>query len=341
MFSQILVPLDGSARARRAIPVAARIARVCEGSVVLLSILAPPLDLASQAQLALIPPEDRAAERKRLAAELSRLATSKELEGVKTATEVAEGLPAAIILDSAQRRQADLIVLCSHGCTGITRWALGSVAQKVARHSPVPVLILHEERGEPSSEQPQILQTRPIHVMVALDGSPLAESALLPAVQLSVALSAPFPGALHLVQVLPFSTAFEYSQDDAFAKARQQEVQAAEVYLHAVQKRLLEENPDIYVRISTATSMDTAGTLIDIAETGTGEGVSAITDASDIIALATHGRSGPARWVIGSIAERILGATRLPLLIVRPRQQGDEPSTRQKSDAETSWVDVL
>ena len=108
MFSQIIIPLDGSARARRAIPVAARIAHEREGSIVLLSILAPPLGLASQAQLALIPPEDQAAE-------LSRLTTSRELKGVKTVTEVAEGLPAAAILDRVQARQADLIVLCSHG----------------------------------------------------------------------------------------------------------------------------------------------------------------------------------------------------------------------------------
>lgn len=336
MFSRIVVPLDGSARARQAIPVAARIARACEGSIVLLSVLSPPLDLASQAQLALTPPEDWGAEHKKIARELARLAASEELEGVESVTEVTEGSPAAVILDRARALQADLIVLCSHGRTGITRWALGSVAQKVARQSPVPVLILREGRDVSTSEPPQILQTRPIHVMVALDGSPLAERALLPAVQLSVALSAPFHGALHLVRVLPFSTAFEYNQDDAFAHARRQEFQKAEEYLHAVQQWLLEKNHDIYVRTSIATSMDTAETLIELAETGEGEGMRSTTEACDIIALATHGRSGPTRWVMGSIAERMLGATRLPLLIVRPSQQEVEPGAHQEYNAEAS-----
>lgn len=328
MFSRIIVPLDGSARARQAIPIAARIAVACEGSVALLGVLTPPLDLVPHTQRALISPKEWAAERSRIATELSQIATSKELDGVKTTTEVVEGSPAAAILDGAQARQADLIVLCSHGRTGFTRWALGSVAQKVARHSPIPVLVLRAKRGESPNEQTQVLQARPIHVMVALDGSQFAESALLPAVHLSLALSAPFPGALRLVHVLPFSTAFEYGQDDAVAKARREEAKKAEEYLHAIQKELLERYSDIHVMTSIATSMDTAETLLNIAETGAGEGMVS-TSVSDIIALSTHGRSGPAHWVMGSIAERILGATRLPLLIVRSRHQADEPFTRQ------------
>lgn len=250
------------------------------------------------------------------------------LEGIEVAQEVIQGNPAATILARAQAQQTDLIVMCSHGRTGIKRWALGSVAQKVARHSSASVLILREGESGFFNEQPQI---RPARVMIALDGSSLAESAIQPAIALGTALSAPFPGALHLVQVLPFSNDFDYGQDDAVAKARRHDVQEAQTYLRGLQKQLLEENSDLYIMASLAMSMDIAETLLTIAETGEGDGMSAITSTSDIIALATHGRSGPARWVMGSVTERMLGATRLPLLVVRPPQASAPEARREAS----------
>ncbi len=315
MFERILIPLDGSARAARAIPVAARIARVTGGSLVLLTVV-PPAEALAWPEVALYPPEAQAKERERAALELSRVANSAPLRGIQAVQEVLQGSPAATILDVVQERQIDLVVMCSHGRTGIVRWALGSVAQKVARLSPVPVLILRNGASELIDEQPRI---RPMRVMIALDGSVLAEQALQPAAELSAALSAPFPGALHLVRVLPFPNEFEYGQDDALAKARQQDVQEAQTYLRDLQTRLLKEWPDMYIMTSLAMSMDIAQTLLSIAETGEGEGMNAITSTSDLVALATHGRSGPARWVMGSVTERILGATDLPLLIIRPR----------------------
>ena len=331
MFQRIVVPLDGSERAGEAIPVAARIARASTGSIVLLSVQGPPIDFARQRQFASLSLEDRVAERKAMAVELARLAASEELKGITTVTEVIEGLPALTILERAQVQQADLIILCSHGRSGITRWAMGSVAQKVARHSTMPVLVLRT--GWPMDMPDHGI--RPLRVMVALDGSPLAESALLPAAQLSAALSAPRPGELHLVRVLPFSTAFDYGQEDDVAKLRQEKMQEARTYLQEVTQKLAEQSPDqvsMQVNTSVATSLDTAETLINIAETGDGEGMTRITSTCDVIALATHGRSGPARWVMGSITERILGATRLPLLIVRPRQIDDQPAEKKSAE---------
>ena len=314
MFQRILVPFDGSARAARAIPVAARIARATGGSLVLLTVL-PSLEALAWSEVAFYPPEAQSKEHERAEVELRRVAEDATLRGIPTVQEVLEGNPATTILDVAQERHIDLIVMGSHGRTGIMRWALGSVAQKVARQSPAPVLILRDGANELSDEQPRI---RPMRVMIALDGSALAEQALQPAAELSAALSAPFPGAIHLVRVLPFSNDFEYGQDDALTRARREDVQEAQTYLRDLQTRLLKEKPDLYVMTSLAMSMDIAQTLLSIAETGEGEGMNAITSTSDLIALATHGRSGLARWVMGSVTERILGATTLPLLIIRP-----------------------
>lgn len=330
MFQRIIVPLDGSERARQAVLVAARIARDAGGSLLLLSVLHPPMNLTWQMETGLIQAESRVAERRELEGELARLAASEELKGIEVATEVVDDLPAQAILEKARIYPADLIVLCSHGRSGLIRWALGSVAQKVARHSTMPVLILRA--GWPMTLPPHGI--RPFRVMVALDGSPLAESALLPAAQLSAALSAPLPGELHLVRVLPFSNDFEYGQNDTFAKTKQQATQETQAYLQTI-KQQLSEQANVQILSSIATSLDTAETLISIAETGEGNGLSRVMDSCDLIALATHGRSGPARWVMGSITERILGATRLPLLVVRP-QHTSEQLASQENDAQPS-----
>src|SRR5258708_36272244 len=197
MFQRILVPLDGSARAEQAIPVAARIAQAFGGSITLLRVVTHPIDTVAYLMQ---PPE---ATEKALSASharaidyLTRLANSDELAGVATAMEVTGSIPTQTILSAARLQQVDAIIMCSHGDAGCRRWALGSVAQKVARHSPVPVLILPEGTDLTPNLPPE--GTRPVQVLVGLDGSSLAEAALVPAVPLSVALSAPIQGALHL-----------------------------------------------------------------------------------------------------------------------------------------------
>lgn len=324
MFQRIMVPLDGSERARQAIPVAARIARASGGSLILFSVLAPSTNLTWQMETGLMLAESQQVKQRELEEELKRLAASEELRGIETITEVVEDLPAQAILERARARAVDLIVLCSHGRSGITRWALGSVAQKISRYSTIPVLIL---RSGQALTLP-VPGSRRVRVLVGLDGSPLAESVLLPAARLSAALSAPLPGELHLVRVLPFSADFEYGQEDTYAKVKRRAKQDAQIYLQKASEKLAQQI-DIETHLSIATSLDIAETLLSIAETGEGEGLLRITNSCDMLALSTHGRSGLARWMLGSITERVLDTTHLPLLVVRPQDAGT-PATRQK-----------
>ncbi|MEO8955219.1 MAG: universal stress protein, partial [Ktedonobacteraceae bacterium] len=76
---------------------------------------------------------------------LTGIANSDLFADITTTTEVAFGLPAPHILAFMEQQAVNLIVLCSHGRTGFTRWVLGSVAQRVIHHSRVPMLVLHEE----------------------------------------------------------------------------------------------------------------------------------------------------------------------------------------------------
>jgi nucleotide-binding universal stress UspA family protein len=324
MFQHILVPLDGSARAERAIPVAARIARATGGCVTLLRAVTLASEFAWQTMESAIWQENFEADRARATDYLARIAASEELTGMTVMPEVANGHPAQLILAVADSQSldippVDLIIMCSHGVTGFQRWVLGSVAQHVARHSPVPVLVLNERGDALTTLHPD--SPRSVRVLVGLDGSSLAEATLVPAANLSVALSAPAQGILHLARVIPWPAEEEIRQSKMVTAARELALSEARAYLDTVQRRLQAgELAQVHLIITSSVALraDVADTLIGMAETGAYQEGTGKFNGCDMIALATHGRSGLEHWVIGSVAERILGTTKLPLLIVRP-----------------------
>jgi len=326
MFERILVPLDGSPRAEQALPVATRIARASGGSLILLQVVSPPIDYGGGlTQTPLMTEQVIETELAMSSGYLDRVTKARELAEIETTTEVMFGLPAQDILAIAESRSVDLIVMCSHGRTGFTRWVLGSVAQKIAHHCPVPVLVLREGR-------PLIPESRPDSVhhltaLVPLDGSPLAEAALVPAANLVAALAAPAPGALHLTQVVKqLST----TADEGFIiQLNEETVERAKAYLMSVKEHLQAGLKDRKLTItwSVALDADAADAIIGTADQREQQEGSDSHDKSgsygcDLIAMSTHGRGGLERWVMGSVMERVLGATRLPMLIVRPQNNG-------------------
>ncbi|MBF6590622.1 MAG: universal stress protein [Ktedonobacterales bacterium] len=313
MFSRILVPLDGSERAARALPVAARVARVSGGTLVLLQVLNAPAELLPYVVPG-IEPSTLGADLQGATNYLASLAALPEVAGVPVEVEVHAGLAPSMILAMARSRQAALIVLSSHGRSGLARWALGSVAQKVARHAEVPVLLLRQDSLASSGSR--AAPERPLRALVALDGSPAAEAALGPAAQLIVALAAPAPAALHLVQVVAPSASDVVASD----------------YLRATAERLRAATPadlQLDVSWSLVRDEDAAHALARTAETGeradesadeSADGGTAAPGASDLIALTTYGASGHQAWAMGGVAERLLHSTKLPLLLLRPSE---------------------
>ena len=200
------------------------------------------------------------------------MASSPDLEGIKVQTEVLAGHPAHMILSFAQDHPVDLIVMCSHGASGFKRWVMGSVAQKVVRHSSVPTLVLREGTSLPISPHPQ--EAGSIQVMVALDGSALAETVLVPAAYLSAALSAPAQGVLHLVRVLPIPEVESdlpematLERNEVAAAASRQATAAGKDYLRTVVQRLHEGDLASLHLVSTssvALNADVAVTLIQL-----------------------------------------------------------------------------
>ncbi len=338
MFQRILVPLDGSTRAERALPVAARLARASDGTVVLLRVVSTPIEWRSH-HFQPFPEGALQLDSEAAMNYLNTLLSLQDLEGIGVKTKTLPGDAASGILDAAKEEQSDLIVICSHGDTGFKRWFVGSVAQKVARHGPVPVLILHEEGSLPTSSYPD--RSRPLCAlmgMVALDGSVLAETALLPAASLVAALAAPACGTLLLTRVvtLPGTESKGGHRVHVDPQMREQLLDEATEYLNTVAERLrhdLAGQLDLTITSSVAVGMDVADALIRAAENGEEAGGIRTSGSCSLLALATHGREGVQRLALGSVTERVLGATRLPLLIVRPpERQKPAMSTEQEKD---------
>jgi nucleotide-binding universal stress UspA family protein len=316
MFKRILVPLDGSDRAEQAIPLAARIAHASDGTVILMQVAPIPVDFRAEAkQPAEIYPENIIEEGKSLAFNyLDNVSRIAELVGVETEIRVEHGHVAPSILAAVEPLDVDLIVMCSHGYSGFKRWALGSVAHKIVAHSPVPVLMLRD--GGPA------LTTKPIYALVALDGSPLAESVLVPVVELIASLAPLVRKTLHLVRVIDLPAAYSYGKFAANAfvdQLREEARHEAQAYLAAVADRLTDGGgvvPDLTVTTSIAVNPDVAEALVQMTEQELHAG-----GHFDLVAMATHGRGGLQRWVMGSVTQRVLHHSTLPMLVVRSVEQ--------------------
>jgi nucleotide-binding universal stress UspA family protein len=312
MFYRIVVPLDGSPRAESAIPVAARLARASHGTVIFMRSVETWMTLVPPAETTPFAPQPSLASElvEHGAAYLKRIAERNELAGVNTITRVVEGPAAESILELSQTERADLIVICARGVKGYHRWKLGGVTQHVIHHAQTPTLALNElTAGDPAGQFASVQR-----VLVPLDGSPLAETAIPAAIQL-LAAQAPDTGVLHLVQVIsPFAS-------EELRRPIADLVLQANQYLQRLAERLNNaptEDLRLTFTYEVLVDADAASAILTVAEPAREAPGAQRGPGYDLIALATHGRTGILRWSLGSITERVLQATELPLLIVRP-----------------------
>ena len=299
MFNKVIVPLDGSELAERALPSALQLGARHEAEVVLLRVSVPEKVLVPDTHVAggygLLWP-DQSLEQSRAEAEeyLRALSRARVSPGQPVRLEVVEGSVAEEILEAAAREHADLIVMSSHGYSGVTRWVLGSIAEKVLPAAPCPVLVL---RGE-----------RPLRrFLVPLDGSELSERALTPALAAAAVLGA----EVTLLRVLTPVPAAEKEQLDTRERGLGERLegeirQAAEESLRAALAR--RPTPGVTVRLAVEYG-PAAETILQYAET----------HHMDVIAMSTHGRAGLSRWLYGSVTEKVLHGGRHSMLVVRPQ----------------------
>ena len=191
MFKQILVPLDGSTLAECALPHAVAMARTFSARIVLLRVMEQP----DREEVVLpVDPLDWEMRRAEAQAYLERLAGRFREVDVEAATLVLEGQPTERIVDYAHESAVDLILLSSHGRSGLSGATIGSVLQKVILRSRTSIMIVRAYREGPAD--PTGLQYR--RIVVPLDGSRRAESALAPV----SALARHFDSQIRLLHVL-------------------------------------------------------------------------------------------------------------------------------------------
>lgn len=300
----VLVPLDGSIVSEAALPYAEAFAAAGGGPLRLLAVVE-----REPGGLSDIPADVRAhlehLREQSLEGYLGLTAGALRDRGAQVTTALVKGEPVDEILARADEDDVLAVVMATHGRGGIDRWLVGSVADKVLRMCTRPVLLVRPpETHEPARKVS-------FHrVMVPLDGSPLAEAALAPAGQLAAATGAEVvlvraePWLSSMVPVYGYLPDIDRMDTDAAAEAK--------AYLEGVRGRLPEG-----VRVETIVLRGAPSDMLV---------KFALHERVDLVVMATHGRGGLRRLVVGSSADRMVRSG-APVLLVRPPAGAAEADT--------------
>jgi nucleotide-binding universal stress UspA family protein len=298
-YQRILVPLDGSELAEKALKPAVVIAESMDGDLLCLQVVTGlTLDLDPRLN-------QRVIEARKYAANLYFNSLKSRYSKTKRPieTEIAVGYAPKVITDSAREHGIDLIVLSSHGRTGLARWVYGNVTAKILRHAPCDTLIVRTLA--PATE---LFSTK--RLLVPLDGSKLAERALRPAIALASTLDMEIlllrVSPLIPVGLEPMSSRSMF--DELEARARDE----ALTYLQSIHSSL--EQHGVPISVETITGPE-AATIVDYAKKY----------QVDLIVMSSHGHTGIGLWLMGSVSEKVLRKASCATLVVRPPgQTGNE-----------------
>lgn len=307
MFSTILVPLDGSALAERVLPFAVRLARAAKAKLALVRAGVPSKGYFPS------PGDTGSALARQAESELLAVAETLRKDGVAVETLIYyddEDVARAVV-QAAGEAGADLIVMSTHGRSGVGRWVYGSVADAVMRYATVPVLLV------PAACDREWPVHRGLRVLVPLDGSDVSGEAIPPAVELARVLEAEIL-LLQVVEPPSYAYASEYPYltfdvDAELAEARK--------YLEMVAAELRAGGLVVSVHVASGSP---ASMIASVARDR----------GADIIAMATHGRGGLARLVMGSVATGTVQRSSVPVLVVRPsamRQASAQPGGARRA----------
>ena len=286
MYERILVPLDGSELAEMALPYVEEVAKRLNSEVLLLTANALGEDLE-----------------RLLRPYLEKRAEVLQSLGIEASPLVVHGNAADEILDCAEKSDIDLIIISTHGRTGLVAWAMGSIANKIVQRSRIPTLLIRPGEPETIAAGKELRK-----ILVPLDGSHFAES-IIPCVE---SLAGGMGSEVILLRVVetvrpPYFTI--YNEVPGWEKYEQQFMAKAEEeakrYLNEQEGVLKDRNLKV---TSASLSGRPAQTILEYAED----------NSVDLIALATHGFSGITKWVYGSVASKIIESSSKPVLLMRP-----------------------
>lgn len=315
MFRHILIPLDGSGLAECAIYWAMAFAQAFGARVTLLRVL----EKVQNAEcLQPIDPLEWSMYKREANTYLSELGARFEAEGIKADFMVKEGHPAQRIIEALQEKGIDLMVVSSHGRSGLSGWSAGSVFQKIVLRARISIMIVrayHCEQKDPSGP------FRFSRILVPLDGSKRSEFALPPATTLAHSHNAELILA-HVVKMPEMPRWEQLTQEDMELVNRLVERNREEIGKHF--ETVLPRLP-VEALTLVETSDDAALRIHELVRE----------QKADLVVLSAHGYSGKSRWTFGSIAHTFITYGTTPLLLVQdfPRDK-IEPTEAEAAAAE-------
>ena len=312
MYRRILVPLDGSETAAQVLPYAQRLAAVLGAGMELVEVITPlPEYLAARAigrpgagvafppntaQWNEIQAQGRAAAQERL----EGVARSLRRGGTPVQVTVLEADPVEGIVTLAAEQAGTLVAMSTHGRSGLGRWVLGSVTDKVVRMADQPVLVVR-------AREAGVREAALTRVVLPLDGSEASEAALPHAVSLAKVLGIGVT-LVRSISPLAYGDTFADYVPALYADLNAEIDAEVQGYLERTAAQVREYGvtdvevsaPDGYPATAILEEAGTAG--------------------DRLVVMATHARSGIGRWVLGSVADRVVRHAVGPVLLVRPEE---------------------
>jgi nucleotide-binding universal stress UspA family protein len=294
MFTQILVPLDGSPTAEKALPYARALGRALGIPVELLAVIETAGDFATEKTRYLGTLIDDGVRNSQ--EYLKRI--SKTFSGAGVQCIVEKGRAEEVIITRAAARQGTLIVMATHGRSGLNRWLLGSVAEKVVRGANNAVLVIRAKE-EAAAEG----EAAPDSIIVPLDGSALAESVLPSTVELAKAfnLKVTLLRSYSLKQIIFSFEEYSPDLDELKGELKWEAVSYLDEKVTELKSRGL---VDVFCYV---TEGDAAETIIEMAKGA----------PNSVIAMSTHSGSAIKHWVLGSVTEKVLRHANNPVMVIR------------------------
>lgn len=331
MRPPILVPVDGSPFSEQAIPTALRLARQ-SGSPIELVIVQEPVVMPESIRLTLMRDPEQSAELAKAGTMYLETIAGRIRE--ETEVEVFEARLEGPVVETLARYTAAesprMVVMSTHGRGGISRAWLGSVADALVRRVDTPVMLVRPREDVVQRQGATPLREPPnfVRIAVPLDGTSTAEDALPEALEIATGTAI----ELTLIQILPPPVTYlrpTFTADIASELLADMEKEA-ERYLERVARGIA--RPDITVRTRVFVDHNAARGILSFA-----------TGGADLIVMTTHARRGLARLVIGSVADKVVRGSPVPVLLVRPQlsQWDDEKMARAGTAASESFTAAL
>ena len=299
MFTKMLIPLDGSRAAEKVLPYARALGGVLKVPVELLAVvdigeMAKHMTAAKTRFLDTMVEEAERTSRDYLQT------ISAKVTGVSIKWTITKGRAEDVIIEQAAADKNSLIAMATHGRSGLDRWMLGSVTEKVLRGCENPLLLVRASEAIDEAEK-VALKT----VIVPLDGSELAES-VFPTV-IALAKTMDLEVVLFRAYHIPYNA---YAGEDVYSAINYEELLAS-----------VKDDATEYLKNKTAQLKGQGLAKVSyVAKEGlSADEIIAIGRATpeNLIAMCSHGRSGVKRWVLGSVTETVVRHSGDPVLVVR------------------------